>query len=127
MQKNILILDDSRTVREVLKVYLTGFGHKFVEAEDGEQALEILHAGGVDLVLADINVPKLDGLSFLRVARGSSSREERRVLVVLITADRTVADKQKSKVALADALLYKPVQRDQLLQVVSDLLRDQPP
>jgi two-component system chemotaxis response regulator CheY len=127
MSKIILLLDDSRTVREVLKVYLMGRGFSFLEAEDGERALDLLRAGGVDLVLADINVPKLDGLAFLRAARGSSQRAERRVLVVLITADKSVAEKQRSKIALADALLFKPIQREELLRVVSDLLGGRAP
>ena len=124
MPRTLLIIDDSRTVREVLKVYLMGNDYTFIEAEDGERALEIIRSARVDLVLADINLPKMDGLAFLRDVRASASKEQRRVPVVLISSDKTATEKQKSKVALADAFLPKPVQREQLLRVVGELLRE---
>jgi len=127
MPKTILLLDDSRTVREVLKVYLMGHDFTFLEAEDGEQALEILRAGQVDLVLADIKPPEARRALVLadrarerlagRAARPRGAHHRRQ-------GRRREAEEQGR---LADALLFKPLKREQLIQVVTELLAERSP
>lgn len=85
MAFNILIVDDSPAMRRVVRrvVDLSGFEvGKYLEAGDGEQALAILHAEWVDLIVTDINMPVMDGEQLLIAVRGDASLAEIPVLVV---------------------------------------------
>src|SRR5260370_35485060 len=88
MRGTILLLDDSRTMREVLKVYLMGREFEFLEAERAERALALMRLVPGGLGLADLKKPVMDGLAFLQHLRGSDLPTRREVPGHMGTGDK---------------------------------------
>jgi two-component system chemotaxis response regulator CheY len=120
----VLLIDDSRTMREVLKVYLMGGQYEFVEAESALRALEILRVEQVDLIIADVKMPGMDGIEFLRTVRSNQKAGTRPPPTILITGDKSFDILSRAEEARPDALLHKPLSSDRLVQLVEELLRD---
>ena len=70
MAKCILIVDDSVSLRQVVKITLTGAGYEVLEAGDGVEALEVRQSHKANLVISDVNMPRMDGLTLLRTLKG---------------------------------------------------------
>ena len=119
----ILLVDDSATHRSLIKVFLAALRVEFVEAEDGQTGLRLLARSPVDLVIADVKMPGMDGLEFLRAVRASSQPRVARVPVVLITADQSEKLSRDGLAAGADAFLHKPISSAGVLEVVQRLMR----
>lgn len=100
---NILIVEDEDMIREGISDYLTDSGYETLEAGDGEEALEQFSNHQVDLVLLDIQMPKLNGLEVLSEIRKSSQ-----VPVLMLTAFQDEEYKMSAFAALADGYLEKP-------------------
>jgi two-component system, chemotaxis family, chemotaxis protein CheY len=122
MTQTILLVDDSRTMREVLKVYLMGRDFEFIDADGGERALSLLRLVPVSLVIVDLKMPKMDGLTFLRHLRSTDLPAIRTVPVVLVTADKSGEWQSLAKTAGADAFLQKPLDSARAVEVVNRLL-----
>jgi two-component system chemotaxis response regulator CheY len=122
MTRQILLIDDSATMREILKVYLMGRGFSFIDCPGAARALEILASQHVDLVIADINMPKMDGLTFVKTLRGHAQPSVRDVPVILVTGDRAEDLKSRGKEAGANGFLQKPLSSEKLMQLVDELL-----
>ncbi|MBK6691731.1 MAG: response regulator [Myxococcales bacterium] len=122
MVKQILLIDDSATMREILKVYLMGRGFSFIDCPGAARALEILSSQPVDLIIADINMPKMDGLTFVRAVRVHELEAVRTVPVILVTGDRADDLKTRGRDAGANGFLQKPLSSDQLMMLVDQLL-----
>ena len=120
-KKKILLVDDSQTIREVLKVYLMGRDYEFVEAENGERALALLRLLQVDLVIADIKMPKLDGIEFLQALRSSDRAALRAMPVILVTGDKGDA-RPRAIAAGVSAFLHKPLDGALITRTVGELL-----
>ena len=73
-QARILVVDDSATQRRKMAIAVRGLGHRPEEAEDGDVALTTLRAGGIDLVILDLLMPRIDGFAVLALALASSTR-----------------------------------------------------
>lgn len=114
--KTILAVDDSATVRQMTKLVLSGAGYEILEAVDGQDALSKLTGQPVHLVLTDINMPKMDGLTLTREIRAKSGYKF--VPIVLLTTESQPEKKQEGKAAGATAWIVKPFTPDQLLAVV---------
>jgi CheY-like chemotaxis protein len=121
--KTILLVDDSATHRSLVKVFLAALMLKFLEAEDAQTGLRILSRSEVDLVIADVKMPGMDGLEFVRVLRASTDKRVARVPVVLITADQSEKLSREGLAAGADAFLHKPISNAGVLEVVERLMR----
>jgi two-component system, chemotaxis family, chemotaxis protein CheY len=102
----ILTVDDSPSIRQMIKVVLGPAGHSVLEAGDGAQALEKVKASKVDLVITDLNMPTLVGLP-----------------IVFLTTESSDATKQEAKSAGATGWITKPFKPEQLLAVVAKLVR----
>jgi two-component system chemotaxis response regulator CheY len=122
MTQTILLVDDSKTMREVLKVYLMGRDFEFLEADSGERGLHLLRLMPVDLVLVDLRMPKMDGLAFLRHVRTSELATMRRVPIVVVTADKNSDWQSHARAAGADAFLQKPLDSQRTIEAVERLL-----
>ncbi len=122
MTRQILLIDDSATMREILKVYLMGRGFSFIDCPGAARALEIVGAQHVDLVIADINMPKMDGLTFVRTLRASPQPSMRDVPVILVTGDRAEDLRARGREAGANGFLQKPLSSEKLMQLVDELL-----
>jgi len=103
MEYTILVADDEKEIRELLRLYLENSGYKVVEAEDGQQALEILRSRHIDLCLLDIMMPKLDGYHVLQELRRESN-----IPVVILSAKDTDTEKILGLNLGADDYMAKP-------------------
>jgi two-component system chemotaxis response regulator CheY len=122
MPSNVLLLDDSPTVRSVLKIYLRARAFQFFEAEDGADGLAIVRRAGIHLVVADVSLPGMDGLEFLRQLRADTDDALASLPVLVISGDQSPEMRAQGLSAGASEFLTKPVQSGQLLAAVSRLL-----
>jgi two-component system, chemotaxis family, chemotaxis protein CheY len=122
MAQTILLVDDSKTMREVLKVYLMGRDYEFLEAEDAERALRLLRLVPVSLVIVDLKMPKMDGMSFLRHLRADEASTQRRVPVIMVTGDKGSQYEALALKSGANAFLHKPLDSARAVETVDRLL-----
>lgn len=116
----IMVIDDSNSMRALVKQTLIGAGHSVVEACDGMDALEKVNLAKVDLFLCDVNMPRLDGLGLVKQVRAMASFKFTPILMLTTEID---PDKKKTaKEAGATGWLVKPFQPDQLLATISKVL-----
>jgi len=118
----VLLVDDSASVRAILQVYLMGRRLTFLEAEDGERALRLLRLSPVDLVIADIQMTPMDGITFVRTLRHTERPQLRSVPVVMLTGDRSDAVRAQALEAGANALVHKPVHPKTLLETIEGIM-----
>ena len=104
----ILIADDERSIRWVLKESLTASGHEVIEAENGTRALELLRGGGIDLAFVDIRMPEINGLDVVTTAR----QEDVPTTLVVMTAQTTMANAVEAMKRGAYDYLTKPFDLD---------------
>lgn len=113
----ILLVDDSRVTREVLKVYLIAKDVTLLEAVDGAEALEKALAAPPDLVVADLRMPRVDGCQLSEALRADP--RTRGVPVVILTSTADPETVQRCLAAGAREVLRKPIQPRQLLGAVN--------
>lgn len=111
-QKTILTVDDSRTIRDMLRLTLSGAGYRVVQAEDGVQGLEVLETEGVDVIITDINMPRLDGFGFIERVRADDRR--RGIPILVLTTESTQVMKERARAAGATGWISKPFDPDHL-------------
>ena len=116
----VLIVDDNRAARDLLRAILKGFSFKIVEASHGQQALDQIHTERPDLVLLDIDMPELDGYAVLRRIRTNGDFVT--LPVVAVTAFAMEGDRERALEAGFTAYVAKPVQAAQLRKQVQELL-----
>ena len=116
----ILLVDDNSTMRQILKLYMMGKMHTFLEAESADKAFEVLAREEVDLLIVDIHLGKIDGVSFVKTLREQNAHA-RNVPVVFISGDRDGGQALKELEGQSTFLL-KPLDREKLVQVVDSLL-----
>ncbi|MBJ6759628.1 response regulator [Myxococcaceae bacterium JPH2] len=122
MSTNVLLVDDSPTVRNILKIYLMNLKVGIVEADDAARALQLVRLVPVSVVIADINMPGMDGITFVKELRASSMPLVRVVPVILLTAEKSVDLRQKGTEAGANAFIQKPVSHNELTETVRQFL-----
>ena len=115
---NILIVDDDRNMRLLTKARL-GDLYTVTTACDGIEALEIIHGGGIDMVIADIMMPRMDGYELLKTIR----EEGNQLPFLLLTAKESLDDKQHGFSLGTDDYMTNPFSSDELLWRVGALLR----
>jgi two-component system chemotaxis response regulator CheY len=120
MSKTILSVDDSPSMRLLVKMTLSGAGYDVVEAVDGKDALAKARTGGIHMVLTDLNMPNMDGLALIRELRGMAAFKG--VPIVFLTTESDAQKKSEAKAAGATGWIVKPFQQDQLLGVVRKVL-----
>ena len=117
----VLAVDDSPSIRQMVKVVLGPAGHTVIEAGDGAEGLVKAKANHVDIVITDLNMPVMDGLEMIRNLRGLPSLTG--VPIVFLSTESDDGVKQKAKAAGATGWITKPFKPEQLLAVVSKLVR----
>ncbi|MDR3538492.1 MAG: response regulator [Acetobacteraceae bacterium] len=120
MSKTILSVDDSASALQMIKLALAGAGYQVVQASNGAEGLAKARAAAVDMVLTDLNMPVMDGLSLIRELRKLPSFKG--VPIVFLTTESDAGMKAQAKAAGATGWITKPFQQDQLLAVVRKVL-----
>ena len=121
MAKTILTVDDSASVRQMVTFTLKGAGYNVLEAVDGEDGLTKLNSADVNMVITDLNMPKLDGLGFIKKIRANP--KSKFIPVIMLTTESQAEKKQAGKAAGATGWIVKPFKPEQLLDVVKKVLR----
>jgi two-component system, chemotaxis family, chemotaxis protein CheY len=120
MGRTILIVDDSNTMRKMVRATLGPAGFDVVEAQDGIEALNRLMGGGIDLVIADVNMPVMDGLTFTRQARSLDASRGTPILILTTEAGREM--KEQGRAAGASGWIVKPFHPKTLTHAVEKVL-----
>ncbi len=118
-KKQVLIVDDEPNLRKILSAQLSRDGYDVLTAEDGEQGLQILREHHIDLVVTDLKMPKVDGMTLLREAL----REDPELPIVMITAHGTVDTAVEALKLGAFDYLTKPFDKDEVRSVVAKALK----
>ncbi len=117
MAKRVLIVDDSKSTRQMISFTLRRAGYEVVEAEDGRQALELAAKDRIDCVITDLNMPEMDGLELIRRLRASPSTASTPILLLTTTID--VDKKEQGHAAGATGWIGKPFHPAALLEKVA--------
>jgi two-component system, chemotaxis family, chemotaxis protein CheY len=120
MTKTILIVDDSIMVRQMVSFTLTEAGFKVVEAQNGREALDKVAAQSFDLIVTDLNMPEMDGITFIGNARELPGTKFTPIL--MLTTESQPEMKQKGKAAGATGWIVKPFDPPKLLAVIAKVL-----
>ena len=120
MPRTALIVDDSITIRQMLSFTLKEAGFAVIEAVDGQDGLERLAAQRVDLIVTDLNMPRLDGIGFIRGLRARATSKYTPVL--MLTTESQESKRLEGRAAGATAWLVKPFQPEKLLMVIGKVL-----
>lgn len=116
----IMVVDDSNSMRALVKEVLVGAGYEVIEATDGEDALKRVRGTTIELFLCDVNMPKIDGLSLVKQLRGLPQFKFSPIL--MLTTEIDPEKKKIAKAAGATGWLVKPFQPDQLLATIRKVL-----
>lgn len=119
MSNSILIADDNDDLLLLLRLTLESDGYNVVEAENGQEALDLSARVHPKLMLLDVMMPDLDGLEVTKRIRSNSELSE--VPVLLVSADHEITEQEVNQSG-ADGIIYKPYQLDQLLNQVQETL-----
>ena len=120
MSKTILIVDDSFSMRSTVGMALKGAGYDVVEAEDGKDALGKLDGRKLNLIISDVNMPNMDGISFVKAAKQLPAYKF--TPVIMLTTESGEDKKQAGKDAGVRAWVVKPFQPPILLDAVAKLV-----
>lgn len=120
MPRTVLVVDDSITIRQMVSFTLKQAGFGVLEATDGQDALERLEGAAIDLVITDLNMPRLDGIGFIRQMRKRAASKYTPVL--MLTTESQEAKRQEGRAAGATGWMVKPFHPDKLLTVIGKVL-----
>jgi len=118
MSKKILIVDDSRTIRQQVSFTLTKGGYNVIEAEDGLQGIEMLKShGDTAMVISDVNMPNMNGLEMVEKIKADGMT----VPVIMLTTEGAADLIERAKKAGAKGWLVKPFKPEQLVAAVTKI------
>jgi two-component system, chemotaxis family, chemotaxis protein CheY len=117
---NILTADDTATMRQMISFTLGSAGHEVMQASDGAEALALARTRKFDLVIADINMPNMDGISLVKSLRTLADYQFTPILI--LTTESQMERRQEGKSAGATGWIVKPFNPEQLLTIVKKVL-----
>ena len=120
MAKTIMIVDDSASLRQVVGIALKGAGYDVIEACDGKDALGKLDGKKIHLIISDVNMPNMDGITFVKAAKQLPAYKF--TPVIMLTTESGDSKKAEGQAAGAKAWVVKPFQPAQMLAAVSKLI-----
>jgi two-component system chemotaxis response regulator CheY len=120
MAKNVLVVDDSSSVRQVVGIALKSAGYDVIEACDGKDALGKLNGQKVHLIISDVNMPNMDGITFVKEVKKLPSYKF--TPIIMLTTESQESKKMEGQAAGAKAWVVKPFQPAQMLAAVSKLI-----
>ncbi len=116
MAKKALTVDDSKTMREMVSFTLKSAGYDVFEAEDGSDALTVLKANKMDVVVTDLNMPNMNGIELIRAMRADPTYKATPIL--MLTTESDGGKKEEGRSAGATGWIVKPFQPEKLIAVV---------
>ncbi|KQV78596.1 two-component system response regulator [Massilia sp. Root351] len=119
MAKTIMVVDDSASLRQVVGIALKSAGYDVIEAADGQIALSKLGEKKVNLIVCDVNMPNMDGITFVRELKQQASHKF--TPVIMLTTESQEAKKREGQAAGAKAWVVKPFKPEVLLGAVQKL------
>ncbi|WNG43434.1 response regulator [Archangium minus] len=124
MKRTVLLVDDSDTIRHIIKVYLMKLKQvEFLDADRSDRGLKLLGANAVDLVIADFNMPGMNGLDFVREVRSDKRHEVSHVPLVLLTGGKAPDLEKRALESGVSEFVRKPISSAALTAVVRRHLR----
>nr|WP_297350943.1 response regulator [uncultured Caldimonas sp.] len=120
MAKTIMIVDDSSSLRQVVGIALKSAGYEVIEAADGKAALGKLTGQKINLIISDVNMPNLDGISLVRAVKQMPAYKF--TPIVMLTTENQDSKKREGQEAGAKAWVVKPFKPEQLLAAVQKLV-----
>ncbi len=119
MAKTVMIVDDSASMRQVVGIALKGAGYAVLEGRDGRDALTKLTGQKVNLIISDVNMPNMDGISFVKAVKLLPAY--RFTPIIMLTTESDESKKREGQAAGARAWVVKPFQPEHLLMAVQKL------
>ncbi|MEE5056671.1 response regulator [Pseudomonas alliivorans] len=120
MAKSVLVVDDSSSVRQVVGIALKSAGYDVIEASDGKDVLGKLTGQKVHLIISDVNMPNMDGITFVKEVKKLASYKF--TPIIMLTTESQESKKAEGQAAGAKAWVVKPFQPAQMLAAVSKLI-----
>ena len=120
MSKNILIVDDSASVRQVVSMTLKGAGYNVIEAIDGRDGIAKLDGKKIHLIISDVNMPNMDGISMVKEVKQMANFKF--TPFIMLTTEGAEEKKRQGQAAGAKAWIVKPFEPAKMLQAVSMLV-----
>ncbi len=120
MAKTIMIIDDSASIRMVVSIALKKAGYEVIEAVDGKDALSKITGQKIHLIVCDVNMPNMDGISFLKAVKQNPNYKF--TPIIMLTTESQEAKKQEGRAAGAKAWVVKPFRPEQMLAAVEKLV-----
>ena len=120
MKQTILVVDDSWSVRQLVSFTLSSGGYEVMEASDGADALSKFTGQEIHLIICDVNMPHMDGISFVKEVKKSDKYKF--TPIIMLTTESQEAKKQEGQAVGVKAWVVKPFRPDQLLGAVSKLI-----
>jgi len=117
MAKRVMTVDDSKTMRDMVTITLRNAGFEVSAAEDGRQALTMLQNHPVDVVITDLNMPVMDGVTLIRNLRADP--KFRATPILMLTTESDPSKKNDGRNAGATGWIVKPFQPDKLVEIVN--------
>ena len=121
MSKNILIVDDSESIREVVSFTLENEGYNVLVGVDGKDALRFLDGTHIDLIITDLHMPNMDGIEFIRNVRATD--QYKRIPILFLTTESQTSKKMEAKEAGATGWIIKPFVPAKLIGALKKVLR----
>lgn len=120
MSKTIMMVDDSPSMRMLLRAALTDLGYSVSEAADGVAALEVLDGLNPDLLITDINMPRMDGFGLIEAVR--EQEHMRGIPILVLTTEKSDEKKERARSAGATGWIVKPFHPDKLAAAIRRVL-----
>ena len=120
MSKTIMIVDDSASIRQVVGIALNGAGYEVLEGSDGKDALTKLDGRKVHLIISDVNMPNMDGITFVKAVKQMPNYKF--TPIIMLTTESQEAKKLEGQAAGAKAWVVKPFKPEQMLKAVEKLV-----
>jgi two-component system chemotaxis response regulator CheY len=120
MAKSILIVDDSASLRQVVAIALKGAGYDVLEGVDGADALTKLDGRKIHLIISDVNMPRMDGISLVKAVKELAAYKF--TPIIMLTTESQEAKKREGQAAGAKAWVVKPFVPETLLGAVQKLV-----
>ena len=121
MAKTLLIVDDSAAMRQLITFTIKDAGHDVLPAENGRDALEKLKGVRVDMVITDLNMPEMDGITLITELRKMA--DYKFIPILMLTTESQVAKREEGRAAGASGWIVKPFSPEKFLEVVKKFIK----